>query len=76
MAELYEKGLEYRATGTDGSVISAFHDPIESIRVGNHPRISSLISGIFNKKSPQPKCLFIWDVETVLYFLRKLPGKA
>ena len=30
--------------------------------------------GIFNKRPPQPKYPFIWDVETVLDFLRKLPG--
>ena len=32
------------------------------------------MSGIFNKRPPQPKYPFIWDVETVLDFLRKLPG--
>ena len=74
MAELFEKGLEYRTIGTHRSAISAFHDPIENIRVGNHPRVSALMSGIFNKRPPQPKYPFIWDVETVLDFLRKLPG--
>ena len=74
LAELFEKGLEYRTIGTHRSAISAFHDPIENIRVGNHPRVSALMSGIFNKRPPQPKYPFIWDVETVLDFLRKLPG--
>ena len=32
------------------------------------------MSGIFNKRPPQPKYPFVWDVETVLDFLRKLPG--
>ena len=32
------------------------------------------MSDIFNKRPPQPKYPFIWDVETVLDFLRKLPG--
>ena len=74
LAELFEKGLEYRTIGTHRSAISAFHDPIENIRVGSHPRVSALMSGIFNKRPPQPKYPFIWDVETVLDFLRKLPG--
>ena len=43
LAELFEKGLEYRTTGTHRSAISAFHDPIENIQVGNHPRVSALI---------------------------------
>ena len=74
MAELFEKGLEYRSIGTHRSAISAFHYPTENIRVGNHPRFSTLMSGIFNKSPPQPKYPFIWDVETALDFLRKLPG--
>ena len=32
------------------------------------------MSGIFNKRPPQPKHPLIWDVETVLDFLRKLPA--
>ena len=32
------------------------------------------MSGIFNKRLPQPKYPFIWDVETALDFLRKLQG--
>ena len=74
MAELFEKGLEYRSIGTHRSAISAFHYPTENIRVGNLPRFSTLMSGIFNKRPPQPKYPFIWDVETALDFLRKLPG--
>ena len=55
LVELCEKGLEYRTTGTCRSVISAYHHPTENIRVGNHPRVSVLMSGIFNKSPPQPK---------------------
>ena len=74
MAELFEKGLEYRTIGTHRSVKSAFRDPIENIRVGNHPRVSALMSGISNLRPPQPKYSFISDVKTDLDFLRKLPG--
>ena len=74
LAELFEKRLKCRTIGTHRSAISAFHGPIENIRVSNHPRVSALMSGIFNKRPPQPKYPFIWDVETVLDFLRKLPG--
>ena len=38
--------------------------------VGKHPRVSNLLSGVFNKR---PKYTFIWDVETVLKFIRFLP---
>ena len=74
LAEFFENGLEYRTIGTHRSVISVFHDPIGNIRIGNHPRVSAPMSGIFNERPPQPKYSFIWDVETVLDFMRKLPG--
>ena len=54
--------------------ILTFHQPIENIEVGSHPRVSALTSGIFNKRPPQPKYPFIWDVETVSDFLYNLPG--
>ena len=59
--------------GTQRYVILAFHDPIGNIRVDIHPRVSALMSAILNKKPPQPKYPFIWDVETGLHFLRKFP---
>ena len=36
--------------------------------------VSALMSGIFNKNPPEPNYQFIWDVETVIDSLRKLPG--
>ena len=59
LAELFEKGLKYRTTGTPVSAISEFHDPIENIRAANRPRVSALMSGIFNKRPPQPEYPFI-----------------
>ena len=55
-------------------MISVFHDPIGNTRIGNHPRVSAPMSGIFSKRPPQPKYPFTWDVETVFDFIRKLPG--
>ena len=73
LAELFETGLQYSTIGNYRSAISAFHDPINGRAVGSHPRISSLMTGVFNKIPPIPKQPFIWDVETVLDYLRKLP---
>ena len=72
MAELFKKGLENRSIETHRSAISAFHKPIGNILVGNRPKVSAIISGIFNKRPPQPRYPLTWDVETVLDFLRKL----
>ena len=58
LKELFEKGLECRTIETHRPVISVLHD-----RISNHPRVSALMSGIFNKRPPKPKYTFVWDVE-------------
>ena len=73
LGELFEKRLKYRTIGTHRSAISVLHDPTGNIGIGSHPRVSALMPGLFNKRPPQPKYPFIWDVETVSDFLRKLP---
>ena len=37
--------------------------------MSKHPRVSDLLTDIFNKNPPQPKFNFIWDVKRVLNFL-------
>ena len=44
-------------------------NPIEGISMGKYPRVSDLLTGIFNKNSPQPKFSFMWDVKRVTKFL-------
>ena len=36
--------------------------------VGQHPLVTSLMAGIFNSRSPQPRYVFVWDVQVVLNF--------
>ena len=59
LAELFEKGLKYGTIGTHRSAISALHDPTGNIRPSNHPRVSALMSGIFNNRPPKPTYPFI-----------------
>ena len=66
-------GLEYSTINTHRSSISAFHDPIEGFSVGKHPKVCNLMTGVFNKRPPKPKYCFVWDVETVLKYLKCLP---
>ena len=37
------------------------------------PRVSTLMTGIFNNRPPKPRYTFVWDIETVLNYLSKLP---
>ena len=70
LAGLLDSGLQYNTIISHGSAILAFCDSIGGIKVGDHPRIPSLMTPVFNKRPPQPKCIFNWDVETVLTSLR------
>ena len=74
---LFESGYEYRTICTHRSVISALHDNIEGRPVGEHPQVSSLITGVFNNRPHQPKYNFSWDVRLVLDYLKKeLPNNS
>jgi hypothetical protein len=73
LVKLFETGLGYSTIGTHRSAISAYHDPLDEQSVGKHPRVSDLMSGIFNLKPPVPIYSFIWDVETVLKYIKTLP---
>ena len=72
LAELFTNGLAYNTICGYRSAISAYHDPIGPFSVGKHPRISSILTGIFNNRMPQPKYCFVWDVEVVLKYLDSL----
>lgn len=73
LAELYDLDYKYSSINCHRSAISAYHDPIENIPVGQHPRVSSLMTGIFNQRPPQPRYSFVWDVEQVFSYLNDLP---
>ena len=47
------------------------HNNIEGRPVEEHPQVSSLITGVFNNRPLQPKYNFIWDVQLVLFYLKK-----
>jgi len=72
LAHLFEEGLEYNTIAGYRSAISAFHDPIEGLSLGDNPRVSALMKGVFNKRPPKPRYMFIWDVQKVLEYLGSL----
>ena len=51
--------------------ISAFREGIDGKSIGENPQVSSLITGIFNQRPPQPRYACIWDVQLVLDYLKK-----
>ena len=70
---MYEQGYEYSYINVHRSTISAYHDPVNTTPVGDHPRIKSVMSGIFNLRPQKPKFIFVWDVQLVLDYLNTLP---
>jgi len=69
LGECFDRGLEHSTIGGYRSAISAFHEPIEGFKVGQHPDVSALMAGVYNQRFPKPKYTFIWDVEIVVKFL-------
>ena len=56
------------------SAISSFHEYSNSFPVGKHPRICSLIFGVFNLRPPKSRYMFVWDVKQVLDFVKEKFG--
>ena len=75
LTDLCKQGLQYRTINNHRSAISAFHEQIQGKRVGEHPRVCALLAEIINSRPPQPKYCFIWNVQTVIEFIRKEWGK-
>ena len=61
---------EYSSINSHRSAISAYHVHIDNNPIGQHPKVCTLMTGIFNDRSPKPRYTFVWDIETVLNSLQ------
>ena len=61
----------YRTINCYRSAISAYHNLIEGKKLGVHPKVCELLTGVFNQRPPQPKYTFIWDVQVVLDYMKE-----
>ena len=59
---LFNYSNEYRTINLHMSAISAFHEYINGLLVGKHPRICSLVYGVFNLRPPKPVYMSVWDI--------------
>ena len=64
LAELFQEGYQYTAQLMNAyhSSISTIHDMVNSYSVNQHPNISRLMKGAFNKRLALPKYTFTWHV--------------
>ena len=73
LGDMFDKKLLYSTINGHRSAISAYHDPVDGFKVGQHPLVCSLMQGVSNERPPLPKYRYIWDVELVLKKMRDLP---
>ena len=74
MTFLFNYGKEYRTIISYRLAISAFSEYIDGFTVEKHPRICSLVSGVFDLRPPKPRHMFVWDVKQVLDFVKEKFG--
>ena len=68
---LFRSDYEHRTIGFHRSAISAYHEYVYTKPVGQHPHVCALLKGVFNHRPPQPRYVFIWDIQTVLDFVKR-----
>ena len=71
LGQLFEQGYQYMSVCSHTSAISAFYEGIDGKIIGENPQGSSLITEIFNQRSPLPRYTCIWNVQLVLDYLKK-----
>ena len=72
LTALFSKGYEYSTINGYRSAISALHFGHEGQKVGQHPLVKRLMTGIFNERPPQPRYSEMWNVDLVLGHIRSM----
>lgn len=72
LSSLQKLGLSYSAINTARSALSTILPCEGGITFGEHPLVCRVLKGIFELKPALPKYSEIWDVNTVLEYLKKL----
>ena len=73
LTKCFNMGYERSSVAGFRSAISAYHDPINGIPIGNFCSFGN----VYNIRAPQPRYTFIWDVKKVIDILATLnsPGE-
>lgn len=72
LASLYEKGLGYSAINTAMSALSSAFGLPGGNTFGTHPLVTRFRRGVFELKPSLPRYTTLWDVGTVLQYLKTL----
>lgn len=67
-AELFEEYLQHKTIVSHGSVISAFHDPIERRKINDNPRVADIILCLgYSSKDPDNQGIFLFGILMQFY---------
>ena len=72
LSNLLSEGLAYRIINGYRSALLAYHEKVDGIPIGQHPKVCQILSGSFNKRPPQPKQTAIWDISKVTDYISTL----
>lgn len=69
--ELYNSGLGHSAINTARSALSTIITPVHGVKFGEIPLVTRFLKGVYELKPSFPKYSTIWDVRTVLTYLKQ-----
>ncbi|KZS06238.1 Uncharacterized protein APZ42_030369 [Daphnia magna] len=61
LSHLHSSGMSYSSINIHRSMLSSTLDPVDGLRIGEHPVEVKLLKGCFNQNPPRPKYSVTWD---------------
>ena len=75
LTSLYDRGLGYESVTKARSALGNFITLPGCSRLADHPWISKLVRGVFNKRPPTPRYTYIWDTRLLIQYLQTLKNE-
>ena len=74
LTTLYDEGLSYSSTNSAQCALSAsLESPVSAYSTfGEHPDVKRFMKGIFQRRTPLPRCCKTWDVNLVLQYISSM----
>ena len=72
LTNLFTEGLSYSALNTARSALSSLISFEDGTKFGSHPLVIRLLKGMYHNRPPKPRYSTIWNVDTVLSYLKGL----
>jgi hypothetical protein len=73
LTHLYDRGFLWSTIGIHRSTLSMMMAPIDGVRVGDHPLVKRLMSGVFNERPSRRANPALWDPLKVLSVFQHWP---